>query len=460
MEELERSGLVGRGGAGFPAATKMRAVAAAKGRAIVVANGTEGEPASMKDRTLMQTLPHMIIDGGVIAAEAVGADELIIAVCESSQESIDAVALAIEERGEDAQHSPKVQLARIPAHYSAGQETALVNFLGGGPSLPTFTPPRVFEQGIGKRPTLVNNVETLAHIALISRHGPRWFRQLGTPSQPGSTLVTLSGAVAHPGVYEIETGASLTSLIEAGGGPTARMRGALFGGYGGSWVAGEYLRGDRALKRTPRSARREPRRGGRAPALRGCMPRRGNRPCRALDARPERPPVRPLHPWPGRSRGHARTDRRRRSAREGGPADQPARVADGTPRGVRAPRRHGQDDPQRRRGVRHRVRRPRAPRPLRAVLAGAGAAAARPAAEHAPAARQRSAQVSRRVRVNPITCEAHGMCAELLPERITLDEWGYPIVDGAPLTGSQVEHATRAARACPTFALLVDNQRD
>jgi NADH:ubiquinone oxidoreductase subunit F (NADH-binding) len=243
VEELERSGLVGRGGAGFPAATKMRAVAAGKGRAIVVANGTEGEPASMKDRTLMQTLPHMIIDGGVIAAEAVGADELIIAVCESSQESIDAVALAIEERGEDAQHSPKVQLARIPAHYSAGQETALVNFLGGGPSLPTFTPPRVFEQGIGKRPTLVNNVETLAHIALISRHGSRWFRQLGTPSQPGSTLVTLSGAVAHPGVYEIETGASLTSLIEAGGGPTARMRGALFGGYGGSWVAGEYLRG-------------------------------------------------------------------------------------------------------------------------------------------------------------------------------------------------------------------------
>jgi len=106
-----------------------------------------------------------------------------------------------------------------------------------------FTPPRVYEQGIGKRPTLVNNVETLAHIALISRHGARWFRQLGTPSQPGSTLVTLSGAVAHPGVYEIETGASLTSLIEAGGGPTARMRGALLGGYGGSWVAGEYLRG-------------------------------------------------------------------------------------------------------------------------------------------------------------------------------------------------------------------------
>ncbi len=241
VEDLERSGLVGRGGAGFPAATKIRAVAAAKGRAIVVANGCEGEPASQKDRTLLQMLPHLIIDGAVIAAEAVGADQVIIAVCESSPENLDAVTAALAERGDE--HSPKISVAEVPSHYSAGQESALANHLGGGPSLPTFTPPRVFEQGISRRPTLVNNVETLAHVALISRHGSRWFRQLGTPAQPGSTLVTLSGPVLHPGVYEIETGASLTSLIEAGGGASARMRGALIGGYGGTWIAGEYLRG-------------------------------------------------------------------------------------------------------------------------------------------------------------------------------------------------------------------------
>ncbi len=243
IEDLERSGLLGRGGAGFPAAVKMRAVAAAKGRAIVVGNGCEGEPASMKDRTLIQTLPHLIIDGGIIAAEAVGADEVILAMCESSPESTDAITAAIEERGGEGSHSPNLRVAEVPSHYSAGQETALVNHLGGGPSLPTFTPPRVFEKGISGRPTLVNNVETLAHIALISRHGSRWFRQLGTPSQPGSSLVTLSGAVAHPGVYEIETGSSLSSLINAGGGATGPMRGALIGGYGGSWIAGEYLRG-------------------------------------------------------------------------------------------------------------------------------------------------------------------------------------------------------------------------
>ncbi len=101
----------------------------------------------------------------------------------------------------------------------------------------------VFEQGVRRRPTLVANAETLAHVALIARHGPEWFRQLGTPSQPGSALVTLSGAVAHPGVYEIEYGASLQSLIEAAGGTDANPRALLVGGYGGSWIGGEFLHG-------------------------------------------------------------------------------------------------------------------------------------------------------------------------------------------------------------------------
>jgi NADH:ubiquinone oxidoreductase subunit F (NADH-binding) len=100
-----------------------------------------------------------------------------------------------------------------------------------------------FQQGVRRRPTLVNNVETLAHLALIARHGARWFRELGTPGQPGSALVTLSGSVAHPEVYEIEHGASLSSLIAAGGGSTARVRVALLGGYTGAWVVGELLSG-------------------------------------------------------------------------------------------------------------------------------------------------------------------------------------------------------------------------
>jgi NADH:ubiquinone oxidoreductase subunit F (NADH-binding) len=261
IDEIERSGLLGRGGATFPTATKMRAVAGSRGRAIVVANAAEGEPASLKDRMLLERLPHLVLDGGILAAQAVGADEVIVSVCESADASVESMARAIQERRQmpgpqghttrmarsaalpHSEQLPRVHLNTVSGRYVAGQESALVNHLNGGPALPTFTPPMPFEQGVRRRPTLINNAETLAHIALIARHGAPWFRQLGTPTQPGSALVTLSGSVAHPGVYEIEHGASLSSLIDAAGGTTAHLRAALLGGYAGAWIGGELLHG-------------------------------------------------------------------------------------------------------------------------------------------------------------------------------------------------------------------------
>jgi NADH:ubiquinone oxidoreductase subunit F (NADH-binding) len=247
IDEIERSGLLGHGGASFPTATKMRAVAAARRRAIVLVNAAEGEPASLKDRTLLEILPHLVLDGGLLAARAVDAEEVIVCVCESATTGIESVGQAIAERrripGEAGGRTPKLTLSTVPGHYVAGQESALVNHLGGGPAVPTFTPPMPFEAGLRRRPTLVNNAETLAHVALIARHGAPWFRQLGTPTQPGSALVTLSGPVAHPGVYEIEHGASLSSLIAAGGGTTARLSAALIGGYAGAWIGAERLHG-------------------------------------------------------------------------------------------------------------------------------------------------------------------------------------------------------------------------
>ena len=248
IDEIDRAGLLGRGGAAFPTAVKLRAVARARGRPIVLANGAEGEPASLKDRTLMEMLPHLVLDGAILAAEAVGAGEIIVCACESSGASLRSMQSAIEERAQSRDsgahgRQPKLHVVDVPGHYVAGEESALVNHLGGGPAIPTYRPPMPFEQGLRRRPTLIDNVETLAHIALIARHGAAWFRQLGTAGQPGSTLVTLSGPVVHPGVYEIEHGASLTSLIEAGGGTTARVRGALLGGYAGSWIGAERLHG-------------------------------------------------------------------------------------------------------------------------------------------------------------------------------------------------------------------------
>jgi NADH:ubiquinone oxidoreductase subunit F (NADH-binding) len=111
--------------------------------------------------------------------------------------------------------------------------------MNGGPCLPTNTPPRPFERGVRGAPTLVLNVETLANIALIARHGAEWFRAVGTQSEPGSVLATLSGAVRRPGVYEVPIGTPLSSLLEQAGGTTARPQAFLVGGYFGTWIRAE-----------------------------------------------------------------------------------------------------------------------------------------------------------------------------------------------------------------------------
>jgi NADH:ubiquinone oxidoreductase subunit F (NADH-binding) len=243
VKEVSRAGLRGRGGAAFPTAVKMRAVLDARGRAILVANGVEGEPASRKDGTLLQTQPHLVIDGALLAAQAVAAERAIVCVAAGREASLDCVERALAERAQhDPPGAPAAVLAAVPDSYVSGHESALVNHLNGGPPLPTFTPPMIFERGVQRRPTLLDNVETLAHVALIARHGADWFRELGSAEEPGSLLVTLSGPVGDPGVYEIEPGTSLSALLRAAGGLTSRVRAALLGGYAGAWIGPQHLR--------------------------------------------------------------------------------------------------------------------------------------------------------------------------------------------------------------------------
>ena len=200
IELVEASGLQGRGGAAFPTAMKLRAVVSRRGRAVVVVNGAEGEPASGKDKVLLRCVPHLVLDGAVAAAEAVGAREAFVAVADGANAEVEAVAEAIESRRRRRLDGRVgLRLVEVPDRFVAGEETALVQFLNGGPARPTFTPPRPFERGVGGAPTLVQNVETLAHVAQIARFGPAWFRRIGTPAEPGSALVTLSGAVTRPG---------------------------------------------------------------------------------------------------------------------------------------------------------------------------------------------------------------------------------------------------------------------
>jgi NADH:ubiquinone oxidoreductase subunit F (NADH-binding) len=241
IEEVEAAGLRGRGGGGFPTALKLHAVAGARARSrTVVVNGVEGEPASSKDRALLMGAPHLVLDGAEAAATALGAKELIVCVSESAPEAMSATRQAIAERPQ-GRRGPRVTPVAVPHSYVSGQESALVSHLNGGPAKPTFTPPMIFERGVGGRPTLLSNAETFAHIALIARHGAAWFRELGTPEHPGSALVTLQGPVDRPGVYEIEHGAPLESLLDAAGGPHENVRAILVGGYAGTWIDGREL---------------------------------------------------------------------------------------------------------------------------------------------------------------------------------------------------------------------------
>lgn len=228
----ETSGLRGRGGAGFPMGRKLRAVAAARGRKVVVANGAEGEPASRKDRVLLESLPHLVLDGVALAATAVGAREARVCVSAAMARALAAVGGAIAERRDEI----RLRLEVVADGYVAGEESALVHALNGGPPRPTTVPPRPFERGVDGRPTLVQNVETLAHLALVARHGAAWFRALGTPADPGTTLVTVSGAVARPGVYELALGTPVGRLA-ARATPSGPPRAFLVGGYFGAWVS-------------------------------------------------------------------------------------------------------------------------------------------------------------------------------------------------------------------------------
>ncbi len=233
IEAIERSGLRGRGGADFPTARKLRALAASRRVSALVVNGSETEPASAKDRLLLTRLPHLVLDGAMLAAGAVGAPEVIVKVGEGSVGSLGALEAALAARPDDP---VPVSLVAAPEGYVAGEESAVIHYLNGGPQLPTFVPPRPFQKGYRRLPTLIQNPETLAQVALVARFGERWYRELGTSADPGSALVTISGAVAAPGVYELAFGTPMRALLEAAGGPTEPLRALLVGGYFGMWV--------------------------------------------------------------------------------------------------------------------------------------------------------------------------------------------------------------------------------
>lgn len=187
------SELCGRSGSGFSTGTKWRAVALQPCRKVVLVNAAESESASCKDRTLLLTRLHLVLEGALRAAHVVGADTLIFSTHDSAMAQIaDASWRELKRAGA---RLPNWRTVVGPAGYVAGEVSAAVNFVNGHAAKPTSKPPRPHERGVDGRPTLVQNVETFAHAALISRNGLAWFRSVGTDELPGTILVTLNGAV-------------------------------------------------------------------------------------------------------------------------------------------------------------------------------------------------------------------------------------------------------------------------
>ncbi|WP_040800931.1 NADH-ubiquinone oxidoreductase-F iron-sulfur binding region domain-containing protein [Nocardia higoensis] len=232
LGEVTTSGLRGRGGAGFPIAVKLSGVRAAAlrgSRTVAVANGEEGEPASIKDKWLMRHRPHLVLDGLRLAAAVVGAHRAIVYL--SDPESARSVDRALSELDAAGVTDVPIDLVVVEPGYVAGEETAAVRAIDGGPAKPSDKPPRPFERGVAGLPTLVSNVETLAHLPFVHAHGGGAFRAVGTSASPGTFLATVTGGERAPGLYELAHGTPVRTLLDLHGVRAARVRGALMGGY-------------------------------------------------------------------------------------------------------------------------------------------------------------------------------------------------------------------------------------
>ena len=232
LEQVDLSGLLGRGGAAFPLGTKLRTVRdAGRGgvQTVIVANGEEGEPASVKDRWLLRNRPHLVLDGLRLATAIVNASRAYVYV--SDQQSALAVNSALSELDSQAFGATDVTVLTVEPGYVAGEETAAVRRINGGPAKPTDKPPRPFEEGVSGLPTTVSNVETLANLPYIHQHGSQSFRAIGTPMSSGTFLATITGGGKPAALYEVPHGAAFSDLLTLHGVAADSVRGVLMGGY-------------------------------------------------------------------------------------------------------------------------------------------------------------------------------------------------------------------------------------
>ncbi|HEX8966872.1 MAG TPA: NADH-ubiquinone oxidoreductase-F iron-sulfur binding region domain-containing protein [Chloroflexota bacterium] len=217
VEQIDRVGLRGRGGAAFPTAVKWRSALEQPGPRVVVCNGGEDEPGSLKDRWLMERRPHAVIEGVLLAAYALEADTAFLYVNTTFSQALEALRGALASAADAGYATPetRVHIVEAPNEYVAGEETAALEVIEGRPPKPRRKPPYPTQSGVWGRPTVVNNVETLATVADIAR---------GSDSAARRVLVTLGGWVEHPGVYQVELGTPVSAILETFGGGSRKRK--------------------------------------------------------------------------------------------------------------------------------------------------------------------------------------------------------------------------------------------
>jgi NADH-quinone oxidoreductase subunit F len=246
LNEVSASGLRGRGGAGFPVGRKWTVARETPNQPrYVVCNAGEDEPGSFKDRTLIEHRPHLVLEGTILAARAIDAEEAYFYLNETYDESIARIGTAIvEANAAGLVGSLKVSIQRAPTVYVAGEDSAAIEVLEGKEPKPRQKPPFPASAGLFGKPTVVNNVETLANIPPILQNGASWFRGYGTAESPGTMIFCLGDEMKNPGAYELPLGTPLRKLYEGeGGGLKSRkkLKAVLPGGPSCAFITSDQL---------------------------------------------------------------------------------------------------------------------------------------------------------------------------------------------------------------------------
>jgi len=447
VDAAKKVDLRGRGGAAFPFARKVTSVAsAARSRdcsPVVLVNATEGEPASMKDHFLLARTPHLILDGALLAARALGARQVVVAVSDRGLARRSIRSAVTEGRLDDV-----IRVVSVPERFVTGESGALVSCVNGGQPLPPGRKVRSSENGVGGLPTLLSNAETFAQLALLGRLGPDGYAAVGTPDEPGTVLLTVWGTDARPNIIETPTGVPLAQVLELCGADAGQ--GVLIGGYHGVWLAPEAAASVRLSREDVKKA------GGLLGAgvilplnPQACPLGEAARVAAYLgeESSGQCGPCRLGLPSTAQALGMLAVGDRGRDALaavQRGVETIPGRGAcnhpDGAIRFVRSTLAVFAED------VETHLAHGTCGRPVAGLM---------PVVRDDPPAPEDDTS-SVRLEVDWTRCAAHGLCGQLAPGLVQLDENGYPIIADEDVPHRLVAEAQEAVEKCPALALRLN----